>query len=67
VTEYEIEDAINRLVDTRYPHEVAAVLAGVDPRDLTTIVAAALARSVARGRADGIERTKDDMRKRLGL
>lgn len=63
-----MEATITSLVASRYPHEVAEVLASItDPRDLNIAVGAALARSVMKGRAQGVEMERDRIRRSLGL
>lgn len=63
-----IEPAIESLVNTRYPYEVSTILRSIEnPDDLDIVVAAALARSVAKGRQQGIEDARADIRGRLGL
>lgn len=64
----EIEQAIESLVATRYPYEVAAILDQIDhPTTLATVVAAALARSVKKGHEQGVDDEKERLRGVLGL
>jgi hypothetical protein len=63
----ETEDRINRLVGTRFPHQVAEILEGLEQRDLVVVVAAALYRSKVAGEREGIKSAKDKIRSRLGL
>lgn len=64
----EIEELIERLLKTQFPYEVESILDEVtDDKDLVIIVGAALARSVQKGRIEGREQAKQQVRERLGL
>lgn len=68
LTAEQTEAAIDELVRSRFPYEVKAVLDTVlDSEDRAVVVGAALARTLAAGRAEGVESQKAKLRGILGL
>lgn len=63
-----MEATITSLVATRYPYEVAQVLASItDPNDLNIAVGAALARSMQEGFEKGVQKERQRVKGVLGL
>jgi hypothetical protein len=62
-----LDAIVDDLVDTRYPYQVEAILKELDQRDLVTVVAAALARSLEQGFKRGEVAARTAIRERLGL
>lgn len=67
MNEDEINALIKRLVETRYPYEVEAVLKDVPPEHLVTVVGAALYRTTIAAGRRGAEAEKAKIRGVLGL